>query len=97
MRSKMAGVIDAYIQTSNSRDADRFGSLFSEDAIVHDEGQEYRGVVAIRKWLASRVKRYAFTLTPIDSRWRNRNSPQREDGRRLSWQSIIGAFSLHSS
>jgi uncharacterized protein (TIGR02246 family) len=66
MRTKMPDVIDAYIQASNSRDADRFGSLFSEDAIVHDEGQEYRGVVAIRKWLASTVKKYAFTLTPID-------------------------------
>jgi hypothetical protein len=40
MRTKMPDVIDAYIQASNSRDADRFGSLFSEDAIVHDEGQE---------------------------------------------------------
>ena len=57
MRTKMPDVIDAYIQASNSRDADRFGSLFSEDAIVHDEGQEYRGVVAIRKWLVSTVKK----------------------------------------
>jgi hypothetical protein len=62
----MPDVIDAYIQTSNSRDADRFGSLFSQDAIVHDEGQEYRGVVAIKRRLASTVKKYAFTLTPID-------------------------------
>jgi len=66
MRTKIPDIIDAYIQASNSRDADRFGSLFSEDAIVHDEGQEYRGVVAIRKWLASTVKKYVFTLTPID-------------------------------
>ena len=66
MRTKMPDVIDAYIQASNSRDADRFGSLFSEDAIIHDEGQEYRGVVGIRKWLESTVKKYAFTLTPID-------------------------------
>ena len=43
MRTKMPDVINAYIQASNSRDADRFGSLFSEDAIVHDEEQEYRG------------------------------------------------------
>ena len=33
MRPKIPDVIDAYIQASNSRDADRFGSLFSEDAI----------------------------------------------------------------
>ena len=35
------------------------------DAIVHDEGQEHRGVAAIKKWLASTLKKYSFTLTPI--------------------------------
>ena len=35
MRTKMPDVIDAYIQAANSRDADRFGSLFPEDAIGH--------------------------------------------------------------
>jgi hypothetical protein len=66
MGTKMPDVIDAYIQASNGRDPDWFGSLFLKDAIVHDEGLEYRGVVAIRKWLVSTVKKYAFTLTPID-------------------------------
>jgi len=66
MQTKLPDIIDAYIQASNNRDADRFGSLFLEDAIVHDEGQEYCGVVAISKWLESSVKKYAFALTPID-------------------------------
>ena len=65
MRTKMPDVIDAYIQASNSRDTDRFESLFTVDAIVHDEGQEHRGVAAIKKWFASTLKKYAFTLTPI--------------------------------
>ncbi len=66
MRTRMPDVIDAYIQASNSRDADRFGSLFTGDAIVHDEEQEHRGVAAIQKWLAATVRKYAFTLTLID-------------------------------
>jgi ketosteroid isomerase-like protein len=57
--------ISAYVQATNERDNDAFGDLFTEDAIVHDEGQEYRGVVAIRKWLTSTVEKYQFTLTPI--------------------------------
>jgi hypothetical protein len=65
MQTRMPDVIDAYIQASNSRDADRFEGLFTVDAIVHDEGQEHRGVAGIRKWLASTVRKYAFTLTPI--------------------------------
>ena len=62
---RMLIVIDAYIQASNSRDTDRFESLFTVDALVHEEGQEHRGVAAIQKWLASTVTKYAFTLTPI--------------------------------
>ena len=57
--------INAYVQATNERDNDAFGALFTEDAIVHDEGQEHRGVVAIRKWLRSTVEKYQFTLTPI--------------------------------
>jgi ketosteroid isomerase-like protein len=57
--------INAYVQATNERDNDAFGALFTEDAIVHDEGQEHRGVIAIRKWLRSTVEKYQFTLTPI--------------------------------
>src|SRR5438046_2672311 len=65
MRTKLPVVISAYVEASNSRDAERFGTLFTKDAIVHDEGQDHRGVTAIKKWLASTAKKYAFTLTPI--------------------------------
>ena len=54
--------ISAYVQATNERDYDAFGALFTEDAIVHDEGQEHRGVIAIRKWLRSTVEKYQFTL-----------------------------------
>jgi hypothetical protein len=30
--------INAYVQATNERDNDAFGALFTEDAIVHDEG-----------------------------------------------------------
>ena len=65
MRTKLPDVISDYVEASNSRDAERFGTLFTKDAIVHDEGQDHRGVTAIKKWLASTAKKYAFTLTPI--------------------------------
>ena len=65
MRMNLPDVISAYVEASNSRDAERFGTLFTNDAIVHDEGQDHRRVTAIKKWLASTAKKYAFTLTPI--------------------------------
>jgi hypothetical protein len=57
--------INAYVQATNERDNDAFGAPFTEDAIVYDEGQEHRGVIAIRKWLRSTFEKYQFTLTPI--------------------------------
>jgi len=65
MRTKLPDVISTYIETSNSRDTERFGALFRADAVVHDEGQEHHGVTAIKKWLASTAGKYAFTLTPV--------------------------------
>jgi ketosteroid isomerase-like protein len=65
MRTKLPDVISAYVEASNSRDAERFGTLFTKGAVVHDEGQDHRGVAAIKKWLAATAKKYAFTLTPI--------------------------------
>ena len=66
MQLKTPKVVKAYVQASNDRDVEAFGTLFAEDAIVHDEGTEYRGVAAIRKWLVSTFEKYAFTLKPID-------------------------------
>jgi uncharacterized protein (TIGR02246 family) len=65
MRTKLPDVISTYIEASNSRDAERFGTLFRKDAVVHDEGQEHHGVAAIKQWLASTARKYAFTLTPV--------------------------------
>ena len=66
MRPKMPKVISAYLKASNDRDGEAFGTLFTEDAVVHDEGKEHRGVAAIQRWLASTAKKYAFTLKPIN-------------------------------
>ncbi len=34
MRPKMPEIMSAYVQTSNDRDAEAFGTLFAEDSIV---------------------------------------------------------------
>jgi hypothetical protein len=63
---KMPKLISAYVKASNDQDMETFGTLFKEDAIVHDEGIEHRGVAAIQGWLAATAKKYAFTLKPIN-------------------------------
>ena len=98
MQIKMPHAISAYVQATNERDNDTFGALFTTDAIVHDEGQEHRGVAAIRRWLTSTVEQYRFTLTPTSSfSGRKRDYPSCKAVRRLPRQSVIDAFSLRSS
>ena len=65
MQTKLPEIISAYIEASNTRDGDRLGTLFTKDAVVHDEGHEHRGAAAIKNWLAATGRKYAFTLTPI--------------------------------
>ena len=50
---KVPKLISAYVKASNDRDVETFGTLFIEDAVVHDEGIEHRGVAGIQEWLAS--------------------------------------------
>jgi len=67
MQNILPDVIKTYINASNERDIDTFISLFTNDAIVHDEGEEHRGLAAIRDWFTSTVAKYNFTLVPGDS------------------------------
>jgi len=47
MRPKLPDVINSYIEASNCRDGERFEALLTKDAVVHNEGQEHRGLPAI--------------------------------------------------
>lgn len=50
-----------------SPDADRAAlvTVFVEDAVVHDEAREYRGILAIRDWRIDTMARTPFTARPL--------------------------------
>lgn len=50
MYMKLQEPIETYFNTSNKSDPKKFISIFTEDAIVIDEGQEYIGLDKIREW-----------------------------------------------
>lgn len=47
-----------YVAIMNANDAPAFVTLFTPDAIVEDEGHEYRGAAAIGAWLAEVHRKY---------------------------------------
>jgi uncharacterized protein (TIGR02246 family) len=60
--------ISNYFEAVNAKDVDAMLSAFSDDASVHDEGQEMNGRDAIREWVDDTTRKYGVTLTPTGVR-----------------------------
>ena len=42
--------IAAFIDATNAHNSDEFLATLTDGAVIADEGQEYRGIAAIKKW-----------------------------------------------
>ena len=58
--------IAAYIAGSNAHDTNGAGLPFTDDAVVHDVSQDYRGLAAIRAWKAETIRKYRPTVEVLD-------------------------------
>ena len=58
--------IERYVQIANSGTSEAVPEFFAADATVHDEGQTYVGVTAIRNWMAATKKKYSHTVAPLE-------------------------------
>ncbi len=48
--TKLPQPIETYFSTTNVPDPKTFLSIFADDAVVVDDGQEYQGIAAIKEW-----------------------------------------------
>ena len=62
----LTGPIADYIAAANSQDIDAATAMFTEDAVVRDEGQNRQGIAAIRQWAVEVSTKYHPTLEAID-------------------------------
>jgi len=67
-------LIESLARHFNTRDEDNLAAIFTDSAVVHDGGQEYRGTSAIRRWIRSTITRYAvqfriLTVSGQDQSW----------------------------
>jgi len=67
MSTKLPPPIEAYFAAKTDNDIDAMLAPFAEAAIVKDEGEEMRGLAAIRKWMeeTNRKYRYAVEVTGV--------------------------------
>lgn len=67
MSIKLPSPISAYF-TADSKDGDAVAQCFTNDAIVTDDGQTYRGVSAIKEWRDKASLIFTYTTEPFASR-----------------------------
>ena len=61
---QVPAVVNALITAQNDYDSTAFAGLFSNDAIVHDEGHTHTGILEIKAWIEAANAKYAAALEP---------------------------------
>jgi ketosteroid isomerase-like protein len=61
-------VIDRYFAAHDRHDVAGALTAFAPDAHVFDDGQDYRGVDAIRDWLTNTSTQFSYTRTLLDAK-----------------------------
>lgn len=59
--------IAAFIEATNAHDTNEFLATLTHGAVITDEGQEYRGTEAIRKWSDEKYIGAKVTLDVVDA------------------------------
>jgi ketosteroid isomerase-like protein len=67
MSTQAPEVIDRYFEADARRDTDALVSLFTDDAVVIDEGETRRGAAQIRAWREGPVSQYQYTTRIFDT------------------------------
>ncbi|MET3614342.1 ketosteroid isomerase-like protein [Rhizobium aquaticum] len=65
MYFQLPEAIAAYFKADRNTNADALAACFSDDAVVTDERNVYRGRDAIRRWRAEASTKYTYTVTPF--------------------------------
>jgi uncharacterized protein (TIGR02246 family) len=60
-------VINNYFEADSRRDTDAIVALFTDDGVVIDEGETWRGSTEIRAWREGTAARYQYTTDVIDT------------------------------
>jgi hypothetical protein len=66
MSIRLPDPIEHYIQIENSGAFEAVSDCFAADAIVHDEGESFEGIAAIRNWMAATKRKYGHTVAPLE-------------------------------
>jgi ketosteroid isomerase-like protein len=66
MNVNLPRIIQEYLDASNAHDVKAILSCFSDDALVHDEGKDFRGRKIIEDWIVTTIDKYKFQFKPLN-------------------------------
>jgi hypothetical protein len=59
--------VATYLAAEKAKDTDMLVLCFADDALVHDEDRDYRGLDAIRAWKQEAEAKYQYVMEPLDA------------------------------
>jgi ketosteroid isomerase-like protein len=65
MAIKLPRIIKKYVDASNAHDVKSILACFSDDAVIHDEGETLHGKKSIEGWIVRTIEKYKFRFKPL--------------------------------
>jgi len=65
MTIKLPRIINDYVDASNAHDVKSVLACFADNAVVHDEGKDFRSKKMIEDWIRKTIERYKFQFKPV--------------------------------
>ncbi len=67
MLAKLPQSVVNYLAAVKAQDTEMFARCFADDALVHDEGRDYKGLDAITAWMKETETKYKYVIEPLDA------------------------------
>ena len=67
MLTKLPQPVLNYLAAVKAQDTEMFALCFADDARLHDEGRDYKGLDAIRAWKKETQTKYKYVIEPLDA------------------------------
>ncbi|WP_181369486.1 nuclear transport factor 2 family protein [Flavobacterium album] len=64
-QTKLPATISELVAAQNNYNSTAFAALFTDDAVVHDEGKQHTGIPAIRRWNEAANEKYRTKLETV--------------------------------
>src|SRR5258705_10788243 len=65
MLSKLPAPVLTYLAAEKAKNPEMLAFCFAQNALVHDEGQDRRGIDAIKAWKKAADAKYTYVLEPL--------------------------------